>query len=204
MTRRSLRQQITTAAALAVTALASASCGEVVRTGRSPAFLIIENMSASAGESTDYTSFLLSDVQTGGGVFNDNGRAAMRLALKNPGTPTAPLGPTTMNEITLTRYHVKYIRSDGRNVQGVDIPYEFDGGLTVTVSTQGSAEAGFLLVRHTAKREPPLRNMWDGGGMRLMNAIAEVTFYGRDQAGNEVTAVGNINITFGDFADPQS
>ena len=26
----------------------------------------------------------------------------------------------------------------------------------------------------------------------------------RDQAGNEVTAVGNINITFGDFADPQS
>jgi hypothetical protein len=204
MTRRSLRQQITTAGALAAIALASASCGEVVRTGRSPAFLIIENMSASAGESTEYTAFLLSDVQTGGGVFNDNGRAALRLALKNPGTPTAPLGPTTMNEITLTRYHVKYIRSDGRNVQGVDIPYEFDGGLTVTVPSQGAAEAGFLLVRHTAKREAPLRNMWDGGGMRLLNAIAEVTFYGRDQAGNEVTAVGNINITFGDFADPES
>jgi hypothetical protein len=58
-------------------------------------------------------------------------------------------------------------------------------------------------VRHTAKREPPLRNMWDGGGLRLMTVIAQVTFYGHDQAGNDVTAVGNITITFGDFADPQ-
>ena len=203
MTPRTFRQHITTAT-LAVIAIASASCGEVVRTGRSPAFLIIDSMSASSGEESEFSSFLLSDVQTGGGVFNDNGRATMRLALKNPGTATAPLGPSTMNEITLTRYHVKYIRSDGRNVQGVDVPYEFDGGLTATVGAQSSTDATFIVVRHSAKREPPLRNMWDGGGMRLMSAIAEVTFYGRDQAGNEVTAVGNLNITFGDFADPQS
>jgi hypothetical protein len=46
--------------------------------------------------------------------------------------------------------------------------------------------------------------MIGGGGMQMLHAIAEVTFYGRDQAGNEVTAVGNINISFGDFADPES
>jgi hypothetical protein len=29
-----------------------------------------------------------------------------------------------------------------------------------------------------------------------------VTFYGQDQAGNEISAAGNIGIDFGDFADP--
>jgi hypothetical protein len=202
MTRTSLVHRLLMTAAAGVLALASASCGEVARTGRAPVFLIIDSMSAAAGEGTDFSGFLLSDVQTGGGVFNDNGRAQFRIALKNPGTATGPLGPTTLNEVTLTRYRVKYIRSDGRNQQGVDIPYEFDGGLTVTVGAQQSATATFILVRHTAKREAPLRNMWDGGGMRLLNVIAEVTFFGRDQAGNEITAVGNISITFGDFADP--
>jgi hypothetical protein len=203
MTRTSFTPRIVTAGLVAVGALLSASCGEVARTGRSPAFIIIDSMAAAAGEEdSEYTAFLLSDVQTGGGVFNDSGRATMRLALKNPGTSSVALTPSTLNEITLTRYHVKYIRSDGRNTQGVDVPYEFDGAVTATVREEGT-EVSFLLVRHTAKREPPLRNMWDGGGMRLMTAIAEVTFYGRDQAGNEVSAVGNINITFGDFADPQ-
>jgi hypothetical protein len=202
MTRTSLVHRLLMTAAAGVLALASASCGEVARTGRAPVFLIIDSMSAAAGEGTDFSGFLLSEVQTGGGVFNYNGRAQFRIALKNPGTATGPLGPTTLNEVTLTRYRVKYIRSDGRNQQGVDIPYEFDGGLTVTVGAQQSATATFILVRHTAKREAPLRNMWDGGGMRLLNVIAEVTFFGRDQAGNEITAVGNISITFGDFADP--
>jgi len=29
-----------------------------------------------------------------------------------------------------------------------------------------------------------------------------VTFYGRDQAGNDVSATGSIGIVFGNFADP--
>lgn len=190
--------------ALAGLALAvSASCGEVARTGRSPVQLVVDSMTASAGQDTEYSGFLLSDVQTGGGVFNDNGRASFRLLLKNPGTPASPLAPSGLNEVTLTRYRVRYIRSDGRNQPGVDVPYDFDGGITATINAQSGGETTFLLVRHSAKREPPLRNMWDGGGLRLLTVIAEVTFYGHDQAGNEVTAVGNITISFGDFADPQ-
>jgi hypothetical protein len=174
----------------------------MARTGRAPVILVVDDMAASAGEDTDFTGILLSDVQTGGGVFNDNGRASFRLTLKNPGTIESPLAPSALNDVTLTRYRVRYIRSDGRNTEGVDVPYSFDGGLTATITNTGG-EAVFLLVRHTAKREPPLRNMWDGGGLRLVTASAEVTFYGHDQAGNEVTAVGYITITFGDFADPQ-
>lgn len=202
MMRRLVPHRIITAAVATMAALASASCGDVARTGRAPVMLTIDSMSASAGEDTEFVNPLLSDVQTGGGVFNDNGRASFRLTLKNPGNAVSPLSPSQLNEVTLTRYRVRYIRSDGRNQPGVDVPYEFDGGITATINSQSGGEAVFLLVRHTAKRESPLRNMWDGGGLRLLTVIAEVTFYGRDQAGNDVTAVGNLTITFGDFADP--
>jgi hypothetical protein len=42
----------------------------------------------------------------------------------------------------------------------------------------------------------------NGGNARFISTIAEITFYGRDQAGNEVTAVGMMNVNFGDWADP--
>ena len=182
-------------------AFTSGACGEMSRSGRAPVQLVIESMEASAGEGDEFANPLLSDVSTGGGVFNDNGRASFRLIPKNPGNQVSPLEPSLLNAVTLTRYRVRYIRSDGRNQPGVDVPYDFDGGMTLTVGASGG-EGTFLLVRHSAKREPPLRNMWEGGGLRLLTVIAEVTFYGHDQAGNEVSAVGNITITFGDFADP--
>ena len=49
---------------------------------------------------------------------------------------------------------MRYIRADGRNTPGVDVPYGFDGALTATVS--GSTTVGFELVRHIAKEEAPL------------------------------------------------
>jgi hypothetical protein len=188
---------------LATAAAVATSCGEVARTGRSPAFLIIDSLTASQGEEDSFSGVLLSDVVTNGGVINDNGRVSLRVALKNPGTVTSPLGPSTLNEITINRYRVRYTRADGRNTPGVDVPHDFDGAFTVTVGAQGGGEGTFILVRHQAKREPPLRNMWDGGGARFLSVIAEVTFYGRDQAGNEAEATGNISINFADYADPE-
>ena len=203
MTKQSRFHQAAVAALVAVAAALSTSCGEVARTGRAPAMLIIDSLTAAAGEEQEFSGFLLSDVVTGGGVFNDSGRAAFRLVLKNPGSPTSPLGPSTLNEITINRYRVRYVRADGRNTPGVDVPHEFDGAFTVTIGSQSGGEGTFVLVRHQAKREPPLRNMWDGGGMRFLSVIAEVTFFGRDLAGNEVQATGTISINFADYADPQ-
>jgi hypothetical protein len=37
----------------------------------------------------------------------------------------------------------------------------------------------------------------------MISTIADVTFYGRDQAGNDVSATGSIGIDFGNFGDPQ-
>ena len=186
-----------------VAALAGASCGEVSRTGRSPVMLVINNLEAAAGAGDDFAAFLLSDVTTGGGVINDSGRASLTTALKNPGSVTAPLGPTTLNSVTITQYRVRFIRADGRNTPGVDVPHGFDGALTVTIPPNGTAQAIFDLVRHQNKREPPLSNMWGAGAQRFISAIAEVSFYGHDLAGNEISVTGMIQVNFGDFADPE-
>jgi hypothetical protein len=125
----------------------------------------------------------------------------MRLGLKNPGTVSSPTVPSPINSITITRYRVEFRRTDGRNTQGVDVPFAFDGAATVTVPANGSAEVVFEVVRNQAKLESPLSNLRGGGGSLIISTIAEVTFFGRDQAGNEVTASGTLSVNFADFAD---
>lgn len=201
--------------ALAVAVLASTSCAsEVTRSGKSPTLLIIDSLAASSGaRSGTFGSQLNSDVitlvdATVNGVatkvptiFNDLGQAKLRTALKNPGTTALPTTPTSINDVTITRYHVKFRRSDGREREGVDVPYGFDGGVTASVNS-GGATFTFELVRHSMKEEPPLSPLARGGGLGEISTIAEITFYGRDQAGNEVSVMGMISVNFGDFGDP--
>ena len=199
---------------LAAAVAVSASCGDLARAGKSPSYLIIDSLTGSSGADPGaFGSQLNSDVltlvdQTVNGqtvrvptVFNDLGRASIRLALKNPGTAAAPTSPTTINAVTITRYHVEFKRADGRNEPGRDVPFAFDGGVTATVSG-GAALISFDIVRHTNKQEPPLRNLINAGGQFQINAIAEVTFYGKDQAGNDVSVTGMISVNFADFGDP--
>jgi len=201
---------------LAASALVTSACGEVARTGRSPAYLQMVRLDAASGAQPDlFGGTLLSDVITIVEVnrgdetffvpttFNDVGRAEFRVALKDPGPSAAPTTPSTLNAVTLTRYRVVYRRSDGRNTQGVDVPYAFDGAMTMTVPASGSASGAFDIVKHTAKNEAPLRALWNVGGAQIINTIAEVTFWGADQAGNDVTVTGSISITFSNFGDPE-
>ena len=215
MKERALVQRMAASLALGVVALVSTSCGEVARSGRSPVTLVIDALEAASGASPDeFGSVAQSDVQTlvtqqvNGQpvrvptIYNDLARATFRLVLKNPGTTASPTSPSLLNEVTLTRYRVSFRRSDGRNTQGVDVPYSFDGAITVTVRDNATS-VSFDLVRHQHKREPPLRNLINGGAAQFISTIAEITFWGHDVAGNEVSAVGNISVNFGDFADPQ-
>ena len=50
--------------------------------------------------------------------------------------------------------------------------------------------------------EAPLAGL--RGSFIIINAIAEITFYGRDQTGRETSVTGRVSINFGDFADPAS
>jgi len=173
-------------------AVATASCTDSVRQGTGGSFLIVESLEAAEGGNT-----LRSDVITAGSVVNDLGVVTFGLGLKDPGRGTAP---TQNLWITVDRYRVQYIRADGRNTPGVDVPYPLEGAITATVAGDG-AEASFQIVRHLAKAEAPL------GALRLspvvISTIAEVTFYGRDQTGHEVSVIARMSIDFGDFADSQ-
>ena len=57
----------------------------------------------------------------------------------------------------------------------------------------------FELVRHVAKEESPLIQLTTSP--TIITTIAQVTFYGADQVGNEVSVTGNIQIDFGNFGD---
>jgi hypothetical protein len=175
--------------------------------------LVIDQLQAASGAVPgSLTGFLLSDVvtlveQTIDGetvrvptIYNDVGQATMRLILKDQGTVGAL--PTALNAVTLTRYRIEYVRADGRNTPGVDVPYPVDGGVTATL-TGGTVLVPFEMVRHQAKLEAPLRAMAFGGGRLFISTIARVTFYGADLAGNEVQAVGTISVSFGDYGDPE-
>jgi hypothetical protein len=104
-----------------------------------------------------------------------------------------------MNAVTLTRYHVEYRRADGHNTPGVDVPYGFDGAISGTLFAGGTLAPSFEIVRHQAKREPPLSNMTNGGGLRFLDVIAFITIYGRDQNGNELKAETQLDIHFADY-----
>jgi hypothetical protein len=198
---------------LATIVAASVSCGDVVRQGRSPVFLVIDSLRAAQGNTPGTLSgFLTSDVvtlvttpapctttspcQT---IFNDVGSAQLRVSLKDIGTPTSPATPTSNNDVTITRIHINYRRADGRNTPGIDVPYPFDAAATVTVPSNGTAIVGFEIVRHVAKEESPLIQLRTSP--TIINTITEVTFYGRDQAGNEISATATIQINFGNFGD---
>jgi hypothetical protein len=192
--------------AIASAALGATGCGEFVRSSRSPSQLVIESLEAASGASSSATfgTTLESDVVTivnnGATVFSDAGRVSLRLMLRDPGAPGIAATPSAINQVTITRYRIVYRRADGRNTPGVDVPQPFDSALTVTVPTDGDVRAGFEFVRHAAKEEAPLFGLRNSAV--TISTIAEVTFYGHDQAGNEVSVTGSIGVIFGNFADP--
>lgn len=196
-------RRLTTALGATGIMLGSLSCGDVTQQGRSPSILIIDSLEAASGATpAQFGGFLHSDVQTNGGILNDLGQVTLRVMLKDPGNPGAPSGPSTLNAVTVNRYRIEYRRADGRNQPGVDVPYPIDGALTATITAQPS-DVGFEIVRHQAKIDPPLLALRGQGGRVLIATLTDITFYGRDQVGNEVKATGTISVNFGDFADPE-
>ena len=189
------------AIAVALCVAASGSCANsALDSGRASTSLVIEQLSAAHGsDTTTFANVLQSDVVTSvpstvGGqtvqtptVFEDIAQVIMRLAFNDPGTPANPASPTSANWITVDGYRVQFIRADGRNTPGVDVPYPFDGGVTFSVLDIGAAT--FAIVRGQAKLEPPLLALRGMGGAVVIPTIAEITFFGHDQTGAQVSAV---------------
>jgi len=208
------RMNLTRLLALLAAVAAGTSCGDVSRSGRSPVYLVMDSLEGirGAAQPGQPSGVLISDVITFvtspppcsttspcSTIFGDTGQAVLHSSLKDIGTPTAPASPTTNNDVTITRYHVSFTRADGRNVEGVDVPYGFDGAATGTVAAGSTLTLSFELVRNIAKQEPPLIQLETSA--TIITTIANITFYGQDQAGNQVSVTGSITVEFGNFGD---
>jgi hypothetical protein len=193
----------------ALLAAVGISCGDVVRQGQSPVFLTLDSLQGSSGGgAATPSSVLLSDVlrlmatpppcsatALCPTIFNDMGTATMRIVPKDiVGLPA----PTSNNEVTISRYRVTYRRADGHNTPGVDVPFPFDGAVTALV-TGGGSSVSFELVRHVAKEESPLVQLVTS--RTIITTFAEVTFYGTDRVGNDISVTGTIQVDFGNFGD---
>ena len=195
--------------AVCLLALAAAGCGDLVRQGHGPGMATVTLLEGSSGATPgEWVGTLSSDVvtyvsRTINGtevrvptIFADAGRAIVTVEMKDPNT-----SPTSINTATFSRYRVTYQRADGRNTPAVDVPAPFDSAVTFSASPGTPGTVAFDLVRNVAKGESPLVGLVSN--QDLITVIATVTFYGQDHAGNDVSASGNIGITFGNFGDPE-
>lgn len=177
------------AAALAL-ALALAGCSaDYVEDNQSPVILRITSINGGAR--------LESDVKTGANsdtVCPDLVELSVAVRPKNPNANIVQ----NAGDIFLQRYEVRYVRSDGRAVEGVDVPYRFSGLMTAVVANDANASVSFEVVRRQAKLEPPLSQI---DGAQIVTMFAEVTVYGESVAGSGVSASGQLQVTFLNVAD---
>jgi hypothetical protein len=195
---------------LAVTAGAAVACGDAVTQSKSPMLLVVNTLEAAPtgghGANT-FTGNLLSDVivlattpapcsttSPCATVFNDLGRVTLASQPKN-----IAIQPTSNNQVTINRYHVEFVRADGHNTPGVDVPFPFDGSVTGTIPEAGTLTLTFELVRHTAKEESPLAQL--ANNPNILHTLARVTFYGQDLVGNAISVAGSMSVDFGNFGD---
>jgi len=203
-----VRTKSITLALLTCLSTAAAGCG-VADQGSSPVVVRIATLEASSGAKPDsFSGTLNSDVVTivkrnsvdVATIFDDFARVTMQLTLKDPGAPGVGNAPSANNVVTFTHFHVVYRRTDGHNVEGVDVPHAFDSGLTFSIPPDGTATATFELVRHVAKEDAPLKALQFSG--QIIYTIADITFYGKDQTNHAVAVTGSIGVAFGNFGDP--
>ena len=174
--------------------------------------MVVADITGSPG-ATGQTDgdILFSDVSQ---WINDDAIVTLSLFRKNPAVATS----TPLEDVRLDSYQVRYLRSDGHNVEGVDVPFRITGPLNSTLlhAPGNIGEATGLVtinvVRHTAKREAPLINLigilptatrsLSLPGQGIITTTAEITVFGRQvTTGEPLSATGRFQVVFADFAD---
>ena len=136
-------------------------------------------------------------VISNGGICPDIVALRLENHFKNPGVVNTGF----RHDITVERYEVHYFRSDGRNVEGLDVPYSITGNLAQEVIEESAATLNLEVVRRQAKLEPPLRNLVTGGAV-VLTAFADITLHARTTTGEVTNPVSaRLQIDFANFGD---
>lgn len=173
------------AAAAAALALAMAGCSaDYVEDNQSTVLLVVASINDG--------STIASDVRGDNGVItNCPVPVTVEVVVKNPGNPGSPV-----EDVILQRYEVTFTRSDGRGVEGIDVPYRFSGAIVANVKRGADATLSLDVVRQQAKLEPPLSNIT---GLQIVEMTANVTVYGQTVSRKNVSGSGSAGIRFADY-----
>lgn len=177
------------------------SCNPLENDSRSDSVLLILRITGTDIEDNE-VDFLQSDVvsidaNTGAEVVAADAATATFVA--QPMDPEPLLGTSHYNDVVVERYVVTYSRTDGKNNEGIDIPYSFEGSMSARVQIDTQTDVSFVIVRAVSKLEPPLVNLAKGRGEGELKITAKIDFYGTDTMGNTVKATGYLNIFFADY-----
>jgi hypothetical protein len=175
----------TKAVVMVLVALAAGGCvPDWAKQGDAPVVLLMTGINGG--------SPLASDVSTCAADFVD---LRVENHFKNPTVTNTGF----RHDVTIERYEVRYFRSDGRSVEGVDVPYRITGNVAQEIQEEAAAVLNLEVVRAQAKLESPLRNLRTGGGGQVVTMFAEVTLHARTttlQTTNSVSA--RLQIDFRD------
>ncbi len=203
MKNTKLLKYVLEAASLIVVSFFLAACNPIENESQSASLLVVESITGTdfRGNAADYlqSDVVMTDSITGAQSWQaDSATASLSASTLDPN----PLfGTSQYNDIQVTRYVVTYFRSDGKNIQGRDVPYSFEGGLSVLINVGRSVNVGFVIVREVAKQETPLLNLYQSYPGDVLNVTARVDFYGHDLANKAVKATGYLPIYFANYAD---
>ncbi len=193
-------------AALAVLAvLAGLACNPIENSTQSASLLTVVSITGLdyTGKAANFTQsdVLTTNSTTGLSTVNDDVATATLGA--STLAPNPPAGTSQYNNIQLDKIVVSYTRTDGRNTQGVDVPYSFEQNLSTIITVGQQVSITFIIVRATAKQEPPLVGLRGGSATRgeAIYTNARIDFYAHDLAGKNVTATGYLPVEFADFAN---
>jgi hypothetical protein len=184
---------------LIIAVLAMAACNAVENDSTSATMLQIISMTGNDLQGNEGSTTVFSDVITNGSIINDNGVAEMIAVTLDP-LYSANNEITPYMDVLVDQIDVDFRRTDGRNVEGVDVPYSFNQPMSMLVSFAETVKIPFILIRHEAKREAPLLRLREN--FDVLQLVAVVTIHGKDLGGHRVAPVtGYVSVWCANFAD---
>jgi len=191
------------ATALLAASFFLAACKPLEDDSQSGSLLLVEKITGTDSQGKE-VDFLQSDVvrfDALTGILSWRADAAKATLSASMLDPDPLLGPSQYNDIQVSRYVVSYTRADGHNIQGADVPYSFEGGLSILIRVGTPTVISFVIVPEVAKQQAPLLNLYQGNPGDILNVTAKVEFYGRDLANKTVKATGYLTVYFANYVD---
>ena len=190
---------------LIIAVLALVSCVAKENDSTSGSALFIDSLTGTDLQGKAGSTTVFSDVCLAGSIINDNAVAAVTVHPINPNADSPQFDITAYMNVIVDQIDVEFMRTDGRNVEGVDVPYRFVQPMNMIVLVDKTISIPFVLIRHDAKLEAPLLALREVQTQAIvLQLVAKVTLHGKDLGGHRVAPVsGYMSVWCANFADAE-